>query len=88
MAEITELTELTTVADDDELVIYDVSVGTGNSKKISLILRVPLEIVYLSSRGKACCARTPKSCCRFHMAREDSRYKLLMATPRLLWTKN
>ena len=33
MAEITELTELTSVADDDEFVVFDVSVGSGNSKK-------------------------------------------------------
>ncbi len=35
MAEITELVELTSIAEDDELVVYDVSVGAGNSKKVT-----------------------------------------------------
>lgn len=35
MPEITELTELTSATDADELLIYDVSAGTGNSKKVT-----------------------------------------------------
>lgn len=34
MTQITDLLELTTVADDDELLIFDVSESTGNSKKV------------------------------------------------------
>ena len=42
---------------------------------------------HLSSRGRACCAKTPRSCCSSHWLRFESRYSVCISAPRLVCTK-